>query len=375
MNRSKLALAVALFLCFSFEASNGQSSSSQDTVLTARSNLVLVPVLVKTKAGKIVFSLTPADFVLTDDGVPQSVQVEPDTDSEPLAVAVLVQTGGHGASHLRDYSDLEAILDAFIGNVPHRVIVVGFDSKPRLEQDVTTDTDAAAKTIANLHDGDQGAAILDALNFGISLLRKQPPAYRRAVLLFSETADSGSEASLADAVRAVQDTNTLIYSFAFSTTRAAVGHQASKLPMPQGNEHSNEPYAPGGCMSHDAKADPDAHGNRRVQALDCASDLLPPLRLARMAFLAAKDGLKSNVPKSVAQLTGGRYFSFKDAKSLTRQLIDISNDVPNYYFVSFRPQSPHPGFHALELKVKDRPDYEVRARKGYWVDSESDEKK
>ena len=94
-----------------------------------------------------------------------------------------------------------------------------------------------------------------------------------------------------------------------------------------------------------------------------------------MAFLAAKDGLKSNVPKSVAQLTGGKYFSFKDAKSLTQHLIAITNDVPNYYFVSFRPKSPHPGFHSLELKVKDRPDYEVRARKGYWVDAESDGKK
>ena len=374
MNRFKFAFAVVLFLGLSFEA-GGQSSSSQEPVLTAQSNLVLVPVLVKTKEGKIVFSLTPADFVLTDDGVPQSVQVEPDTDSEPLAVAVIVQTGGHGASHLRDYSDLEAILDAFIGNVVHRVVVIGFDSKPRLEHDITTDTDAAAKTIANLHDGDQGAAILDALNFGINVLRKQPPAYRRAVLLFSETVDSRSETSLEDAVRAVQDTNTLIYSFGFSTTRAAVGHEASKVPGPQGSDYSNEPYKPGGCMSHDSKADPDAHGDRRVQALDCASDLLPPLRLARMAFLAAKDGIKSNVPKSVAQLTGGKYFSFKDAKTLTQHLIGISNDVPNYYFVSFRPQSPHPGFHALELKVKDRPDYDVRARKGYWVDSESGEKK
>jgi hypothetical protein len=108
---------------------------------------------------------------------------------------------------------------------------------------------------------------------------------------------------------------------------------------------------------------------RSVQALDCASDLLPPLRLARIAFLAARDGLKQNVPKSVAHLTGGEYFAFKDATTLTRHLITISNDVPNYYVLSFHPQLPHPGFHALELRVKDRSEYEVRARKGYWVDA------
>jgi hypothetical protein len=67
--------------------------------------------------------------------------------------------------------------------------VIGFDSKPRLAQDFTTNTDAAAKTIATLEEGDPGAAILDALNFSIHLLREQPPAYRRAVLLCSGTID------------------------------------------------------------------------------------------------------------------------------------------------------------------------------------------
>jgi len=380
MTRFKFAFAAALFFWLLLKGAKAQSSgqtspNSQVPTLTVGSNLVLVPVLVKTKAGKLVFSLTADDFILTDNGVPQPVQMEADTLSQPLALAVIVQTGGLGASHLRDYRDLGAVLDAVIGGVQHHVAVIGFDSKPRLEQDFTADTDAATTAIAALQDGDPGAAILDALNFGINLLRDQPPAFRRAVLLLSETVDSGSQTSLEDAVRAVENTNTSIYSFGFSTTQAAVKHEASKLPSPGGSPYSNEPYAPGGCMSHDPKADPDAHGNRGVQALDCASDLIPPLRLARMAFLAAKDGIKRNVPKSVAQLTGGEYFAFKDATTLARHLITISNDVPNYYVLSFHPQSPHPGPHALELKVKDRPEYEVRTRKGYWVDTRADANK
>src|SRR5205807_5040878 len=275
MNRFKLTFAAALFLGCLLEASSAQSSgqstpSAQVPAIKVGSNLVLVPVLVKTKADKLVFSLTAEDFILTDNGVRQQVQVEPDTLARPLALAVIVQTGGQGGSHLHDYSNLGAVLDAVIGDVPHRVAVIGFDSKPRLERDFTTDTDAAARAIAALSDGGPGAAILDALNFGIDLLRKQPPAYRRALLLFSETVDSGSQTSFDDAVRAVQDTNTAIYSFGFSTARTAVKHEASKLPAPGGSDHSNEPYAPGGCMSHDPNADPDAHGKRSVQALDCA---------------------------------------------------------------------------------------------------------
>ncbi len=173
MNRLEFALATALFVGLALGISNGQDSEQsndhrQVPVLTVRSNLVLVPVLVKTKASKIVFSLTADDFVLTDDGIPQSVQVEPDTDSEPLALAVILQTGGRGASHLENYRNLGPLLEALIGGVPHRVAVVGFDSKPRLEQDFTNDTDVAVKKIAGLQEGDPGAAILDALSFGMT---------------------------------------------------------------------------------------------------------------------------------------------------------------------------------------------------------------
>jgi len=310
-------------------------------------------------------SLSGDDFLLTDNGVPQELRVEPDMDWQPLALAMVVQTGGQGAAHLRDYANLGPVLDAIIGDVPHRVVVIGFDSTPRVEQDFTSDTDAVARVLSTLQEGDEDAAILDALNFGIDMLRQQPQNYRRAVLLFSETADGGSKTSLDDAVRGVEDTNTAIYSFGFSSTRAALKHQASKLP---GNgSYSDDPYPKGGCMSKDPSADPDAHGNRGVQALDCASNLLPPLRLARMALLAAKDGLKRNVPKSVAQLTGGEYFVFGSASTLTQDLINLSNDMPNYYVLSFRTQSPQTGFHALDLKVKDRAGYQVKARKGYWV--------
>ncbi len=343
---------------------------SQNRIRTS-STVVLVPALVKAKSGETVFSLSADDFTLTDNGVPQKLHLETDTDSQPLALVVIVENGGQGTRHLPDYGNLGAELDAVIGDVPHLVAVVSFDSKPRIAQDFTDDTDAAAKTIANLNEGDQGAAILDSLNFGIDLLRDVPARYRHAVLLITETADRGSETSLDDAVRLVSDTNTAIYSFGFSTTKEEVKHEASKLPRPGGTPYGNEPYGAGGCMSMDPGADPDAHGNRRVQALDCASDLLPPLRLVRLAFIAAKDGLKRNVPESVAQLTGGEYFAFTNAAALKRSLLTVSNDVPNCYLLSFRPESPSAGLHTLQLTLKGRAELQLKARTTYWLDAEA----
>jgi len=80
---------------------------SQNRIRTS-STVVLVPALVKTKSGETVFSLTADDFILTDNGVPQTLHLETDTDSQPLALVVIVETGGQGAAHLRDYDNLGA---------------------------------------------------------------------------------------------------------------------------------------------------------------------------------------------------------------------------------------------------------------------------
>lgn len=345
------------------------AGETHTAVITTRSTLVLVPALVKTKAGELVFSLQANDFTLLDDGVAQTLRLEEDTDRQPLALVVLVQTGGLGATHLGDYRGLDATLEAMIGEVPHRVALVSFDSAPHLEQGFTANTERVEEALGNLDEGDPQAAILDGLQFATDLLRKQPPMYRRAVLMLTETVDNGSQTSLDDVLRAVDDTNTAIYSFAFSSTKAAARHEAAKLPIPNHRTvYSSTPYKAGGCMSREPDADPDAHGNRKLQALDCAEDLLPPLRIARLAFVAARESLARNVPETVARLTGGEYFAFKDARSLARGLVAVSNDVPNRYVLSFAPTAPHPGLHQLELRLKDRPGLELKARSAYWVD-------
>jgi len=39
--------------------------------------------------------------------------------------------------------------------------------------------------------------------------------------------------------------------------------------------------------------------------------------------------------------------------------------------LSFPPQSPDPGFHILELKLKVRPELKVRVRNAYWSEAET----
>src|SRR5271155_3841802 len=77
--------------------------SAPTTTLTAHSTLVLVPALVRNKAGQLIFTLKADDFVLTDDGVPQKLQLEEDTGGEPLALVIDIEGGGAGARELNKY--------------------------------------------------------------------------------------------------------------------------------------------------------------------------------------------------------------------------------------------------------------------------------
>ena len=342
-----------------------EPTTTPESTFSVRSNLVLVPAMVKTKGGDVVFTLTADDFVVTDDGVAQKLRLEDGTDSQPLALVVVVETGGSGVRHLDDYRGLDAVLDAVVGGVEHRVAVVAFDSAPALVQRFTTNTDAVAKTLGNLDQGDEHAAILDGIGFAVDLLRKQPSTYRRAILLISETIDHGSHLKLEDALRAISDTNTAIYSIGFSSTKSDVGGEAGKLS-------SDDPGPEKGCFSRDPN-DPnvDLTKSRGTQTFDCLAMLAPPLRLAKMAEILARNELKKNVPETVARLTGGEYFGFKDPKTLNRDLLTISNHIPNRYVLSFQPQSTHPGLHALQLTLKDRPNLVVEARNAYWVDDDT----
>ena len=344
--------------------------------LRTQSTVVLVPALVRDGKGELVFSLTADDFRLTDDGIDQPLRLDEDTGSEPLALVVAVETGGAGREKLESYRNLTAVIGAVVGGVQHRIAVVAFDSTPRLAQDFTPDVDVVGAALNDLDAGDKGAAILDGLKFSVDLLRRQPPEYRRAILLISETLDRGSQTTLDDALRDLNDTNTAIYSLGFSSGKADAAHYAyHELPVSKTDGGvalgSNAyPGPPHGCMGKDP--DPDATQNKAVQAFDCLGLLVPPLALAKMAAIRATEGLQRNVPETVADVTGGEYFKFENSKTLVRNLLTISNHVPNRYVLSFQPSAPHPGFHAVELKLKDHPGLHITARTGYWAEGSAE---
>ncbi|MFZ0396015.1 MAG: VWA domain-containing protein [Terracidiphilus sp.] len=369
----------------------------QGSVFTSQTTNVIVPALVRTAAGDLVYTLQAGDFLLTDDGVPQKLTLEHDSGSEPLALVIVIEVGRAGARQFQNYQrlvpPLAPMLPSIVGNVYHRVAVITFDSRPKLVQEFTSDLDQAETTLRDLsagctrqnhydnctgpnplHDepmGDNGAAILDSLEFAVNLLRAEPLGYRHAILLVSETADRGSQTTIEQAVRAVTETNTIIYAVAFSTAKSEAAHYAHhQLPTSSGGWQSAEnprPNPPHGCMGKDPNPEPDDPTSKWSQFYDCVAQLVPPLTFAKMAAIATADSLERNVPATVARLTGGEYFKLGSERHLEQDLLAVGNHLPNRYVLSFHPPAPHPGLHVLTLKLPDYEGLEVTARTSYWA--------
>ena len=231
-------LQATLFLSFAATCYAQTAPSDTQNTLHTTSRLVIVPTLVQNSTNDVVFSLKAHDFLLTDNGTPQKITLD-DQTNPPLSLVVLIQTGGAAVHQLRDYSGLETMLASLLGNPPNQVSIVNFDSKPEAASPFTSDIAQWTDAINYPDPGDSGAAIMDSLKFALDLLSHQPPSNRRAILLLSQPHDVGSKTTAKDILRITGETNTAIYTLTFSPTKTTLKDSLKENP------HGNTPIQVG----------------------------------------------------------------------------------------------------------------------------------
>lgn len=298
---------------------------AQQITLRTRTNLVLVPTLVETKNGEPIFNLTAKDFIVTDNGVPQKVRLDEDTDRSALSMVVLVQTGRSAVREFQDYSGLPTMVQALAGATKHRIAVVEFDSRPRMVLDFSSNPWAVTQAIDSLQPGDGGAAILDAVWYAVDMLADEPPQNLRVVLLLSETRDHGSRTPIQAVVQKIGRTDVVVYSLTFNPAR---GDLMQGLTDPGGSGSAN---------------------------------LLAPLLMTIQAF-------RKNAASAIPRMTGGQYLKFHQGKQLDRELAMLANQVHNRYILSFHPTDLRPGLHVLRVRLKGTLEGRVLARTSYWAE-------
>jgi VWFA-related protein len=341
-NHHVLQMAMTLMVAFTLHGECvAQSSSSARTQaspsITTTTNLVIVPALVRAPSMDSLPTLKASDFLLTDNGVAQAVTLE-DVEHQPLAVLVLLQTGGAADEQLRSYAKLGTMLTYLTEKHPHRVALLSFDSQPEYAWDFTLRVSDIEDGFLHPRRGDGRAAILDAVDYGIDLLSKQPPTYRRIILLISQTHDDNSSVQAEDIIRRLGENNITIECLAFSPEKAWLKDQFTKP------RHENAPY----------------------QYAPNLPPLLHTFNLGEPLGIALK-AMREDTSATVAQLSGGESLLFSSKAGLEEQLAVLANHFANTYSLSFRPTSKTPGFHSLQLRIAGHPDFQISARASYWA--------
>jgi VWFA-related protein len=299
----------------------------ESTNLRVTTTEVLVPTLVEKHGGGILYGLKASDFVLQDNGVPQNIRVQEEMDTAPVALVVAVEQGGASVLEFDKLAKMGPLLDVFLTDPRSQAALVGFDSEPHLLEDYTHSGDQIDSDLEKLQPGDGGAAILDTVDYAVTLLEMQPKDFRRVLLLISEERDHGSEhAKPAQLIQRIGESDVLVLSVSFSPAVAELANDFSK----QNYEETS------------------------------AADLLAPL-------LMAIRSLKKNVAKEVAEESGGEYTTFVRDKRFEARVMTAARDARNRYLITFRPTDLSPGLHSI--RVRTTQDYGARivARANYWL--------
>jgi VWFA-related protein len=306
-------------------------ASAQETTLRSRSNLVLVPTLVKDHQGAIVYGLHAGDFVVEDDGVEVASRLDEDPEGQPVSLVLAIQKGRRASYEFSRMQGLRTMLSPLFSTGIARVAIVEFDSSVQTTRNFTSDEALFDADLTNLQPGDDGAAILDAVAYSINLLKNEPEDRQRVLLLISETHDHGSRGKIEDAVAAVGQANVLMYALAFSPGISNVLDTGRGI---------NE------------------------------SEMHPQMSILDLAYRAGQ-AMRKNVPSTVTAMTGGEYELFTTRKKFDAHMNDFTNHLHSRYLLSFAPNDPHPGLHQVRVRLKDPSLGTVLARSRYWAEGKN----
>jgi VWFA-related protein len=309
---------------------------------------------VRDKKGEIVKGLTKNDFLLDEDGVPQTIRYFSQESDLPLTLGLLVDTSGSQRRLIeQERSASYRFFEQVLRENKDVAFVIHFDFDVELLQDLTSSRKLLNEALENLEapglrrrqygggfpgggypggrsrrggyggggGGRQGGGtnLYDAVMLASDeLLRKQ--SGRKAIILLTDGVDTGSKVTLSTAIETAQRADTLVYGILFEDL---------------------EMYGGGGGIS--------IGGLGRVGG----------------GGMSGVNGKK--VLDQISRETGGRMFQVSKKLSLGQVYDQIEQDLRHQYSLGYTPESTAAprGYRRIRLTTKQK-GLIVQTREGYY---------
>jgi VWFA-related protein len=345
----------------------GAEASDPTTTISVKVKVVNVLATVRDKSGQIVNDLNKDDFILSEDGRPQSIHYFTRETDLPLTLGLLVDT----SMSQRRVLDLErsashSFLDQMVREDRDLAFIIHFDREVELLQDLTASHQKLEQALGLLqtpqyaptggrgnggggggnwpggtggpgHHGHHGGGTMlyDAVYLASNeLMRKQEG--RKALVLLTDGVDTGSKESLDAAIESAQRADTVVYSILFKDDEAyghGGGFNRSGVGFPGG----------GGWPGGGRGGTSGPYGSHA-------------------------DGKK--VLERMSTETGGRMFEVSKKQPIDQIYSQIAGELRNQYNLGYTPDragTTDSSYHRILVAVK-RNNLIVQARDGYYSD-------
>ena len=283
------------------------------TTLKVAARVVEISAVVKSKSGEHEGGLTKDDFILKQDGKPQSIRYFSQGSDLPLTLALMVDTSGSQRTFINDEAlASDVFFETMMGNKQDRAMLVQFDAAVQQLQGMTNSPDVLHLALTRLSSRASavGGTLLNDAVYSVAKNILAKETGRKAMVILTDGGDNGSRSSLADAIEQVQRADVQVYSILYSAQ-----NEAAKFGVNIGT--------------------PDP-------------------------------GLK--ILQSLSDATGGRVFTVSPRLSLREIFAQIGQDLRLQYALGYTPPAdlqPN-SYHKLELKAKNNK-LTVQARKGFFA--------
>ena len=319
----------------------------QNPTFSGGVKVVNVFVNVRNKQGQIVRDLTRDDFLLDEDGRPQTIAYFSRETDLPLTIGLLIDTSGSQRAVLSDErSASRRFLEQVLRPEKDLAFIIHFDFEVELLQDLTSSREKLEKALEQLEIPQEqrrlgqrgqyprpggggprggrrggGTDLYDAVMLASDELMKKQTG-RKALIILSDGVDTGSRMTLADSVESAQRADTLAYSVLFADTSGYGGF--------------------GG------------YGGRGRRGG----------RSGRGPVSDERDGKKTL--ERISRETGGRFFEVSRKQPIGAVFEAIEEDLRNQYSLGYTPdRTAAPGYRSIHLTTKQK-GLIVQSREGYY---------
>jgi Ca-activated chloride channel family protein len=268
--------------------------------------------------GRTVPNLTIDDFILEEDGQPQTIKLLSATAELPVSMGVLLDVSESMRSKIRT---AQRALDRFFSMIDHddEIFLMTFAMRASLIADFTPHRKELTTALLSGVNLSGGTSLYDSLNQALQKV-KEGRYQKKAVLLVTDGEDTTSVTRFDKALQNIRESEMLVYSVGI---KGAAGFDLETDPL-SGNPRSSTP------------------NNTTVDM---------------------------RVLNRFGEASGGRAWEISEAafgRNLDAVLDTIAAELRSQYSIGYYPNRPlrDGKWHSVRIRMKN-PDYSARARKEY----------